>query len=134
QVSAIWYDRRLDTGLSLTDVFLAQSNDGGVSFIPNVRVTDTSSNWVTTNSDAFPNFGDYINTTADGSAIYATWADGRNGDPDVFFSKVGTNGGLDCTHAFASPGTLSRPNHKYAKVAVQGVTDANGDPVPAAIT
>ena len=87
QISVISYDRRLSRTPGLTDVFLTQSNDGGVTFRPGVRVTDVSSNFFVS-ADATPRFGDYINVTADGTAIYATWADGRNGDPDVFFSKI----------------------------------------------
>ena len=50
-------------------------------------MTDKSSSFLV-NTDAVPNFGDYINVAAAGGAIYATWTDGRNGDPDVFFSSV----------------------------------------------
>src|SRR5439155_20118434 len=88
----ISYDRRLRPGNILTDVFLTQSNDGGVTFLPGMRVTDMSSSFFV-NADATPNFGDYINVVADGTAIYATWADGRNGDPDVFFSRIQRNTG-----------------------------------------
>src|SRR5439155_8100007 len=87
QISVISYDRRLSTTPGFTDVFLTQSNDGGATFVPGVRVTDKSSTFLV-NADAVPNFGDYINVAAAGGAIYATWTDGRNGDPDVFFSSV----------------------------------------------
>ena len=86
QISVVSYDRRRHPRLALTDVFLSQSNDGGLTFVPGVALTDRASSFIV-NADARPVFGDYINVTADGKAIYATWADGRNGDPDVFFAR-----------------------------------------------
>ncbi len=41
-ISVIFYDSRNDPANILTDLYLAQSTDGGVTWLPNVRVTDTS--------------------------------------------------------------------------------------------
>jgi hypothetical protein len=88
-----WYDRRLNPGTALTDAFWTISKDGGLTFQANQRVTGVSTNWQATNSDIIPNFGDYngIAATASGtkSFSFTVWADGRNGNPDVFFSRVG---------------------------------------------
>jgi len=41
---------------------------------------------------------------------------------------------LDCSHAVASPARLWPPDHTLQPVAVQGVTDSNGNPATVAIT
>jgi hypothetical protein len=73
---------------SLTDVFWAQSIDGGATFQTPVKVSTVTTNWRTTVSNISPNFGDYITAVSGGNKIFATWGDGRNGVPDVFFSKI----------------------------------------------
>ena len=40
----------------------------------------------------------------------------------------------DCSGAYASDGELWPPNHKYAGVTIEGVTDADGDPITITIT
>jgi len=92
-VSVIWYDRRFDAPteafpIGWTDVYLAQSTDGGVTWSPNRLITDTPSRWVSVESDGSPNFGDYINAVAADGVLYAAWADARFGNPDVFFARV----------------------------------------------
>lgn len=49
-------------------------------------------------------------------------------------TPTATNRPPDCTGAGASSPELWPPNHKYAEVAIVGVTDADGDPVSVAIT
>jgi hypothetical protein len=71
---------------SLVDTFWAQSTDGGATFSAPMRVSSATSNWCTTASNIRPNFGDYIGSTSTGNRVLATWADGRNGVPDVFFA------------------------------------------------
>lgn len=87
-VSVMWYDRRLNPGTALTDVFWSQSTDGGATFRPNLRVSDVSTDWSATATDITPNFGDYNGIFAGGNRSYAGWADGRLGTPDVFFSEL----------------------------------------------
>jgi len=87
-VDVVWYDRRLNPGTAITNVFWSQSTDNGNTFRPNVRVTDVSSNWAAAVTDIIPNFGDYIDVSAGGNRTFATWGDGRLGDPDVFFSEL----------------------------------------------
>jgi len=73
---------------SLTDVFWAQSIDGGATFQTPIRVSTVTTNWRTTVSNIAPNFGDYITAVSGGNKIFASWADGRNGVPDVVFSRI----------------------------------------------
>lgn len=87
-VNVIYYDRRNNPGTGLTDVYLAQSTDGASTFIE-VRVTDVSGQWQGVGRD--PGFiygGDYIRAISYGTDVYATWTDPRNGDPDVYFSRI----------------------------------------------
>lgn len=92
-LSVSWYDRRLNPGSALTDVFAALGVDPRTTSTPsNSRVTDTSSNWLAVSSDIVPNFGDYTDnylvTTGTGkkasNIFYAAWSDGRLGDPQPF--------------------------------------------------
>jgi hypothetical protein len=85
---SFFYDRRDNPGTNLTNVYYARSTDGGQTFEPNLRVTDTSSNF-TTFSDGSPAWGDYINSTTDGNSAIVAYTDGRLGDPDAFFARVG---------------------------------------------
>lgn len=100
-VDVIWYESQetetpdfLDqngTGDSLVDVFHARSTDGGVSFSPPLRVTEVTTSWGSTATNIVPNFGDYIFHVSNSNQVHVTWADGRNGVPDVFYSTVQTN-------------------------------------------
>lgn len=84
-VSVIWYDRRFNGpgGPGWTDLFLAQSTDGGATWSRNQPITDVPSLLI-----GRQDTGDYINAVAADGILYAAWADLRNGDPDVFFARV----------------------------------------------
>jgi hypothetical protein len=89
-----WYDRRLQPSTALTDVYAALGVNPRTSSTPksNTRVTSTSSNWLTANSDIVPNFGDYTDNyiaIAPGkkgptTTMFAAWSDGRINDPQPF--------------------------------------------------
>jgi hypothetical protein len=92
-LSVSWFDRRLNPGSALTDVYAALGVDPRTTSTPsNSRVTDVSSNWLAVSSDIVPNFGDYtdnfIVTTGTGkkasSIFYVAWSDGRLGVPQPF--------------------------------------------------
>ena len=89
-VDVVYYDQA--AGTSLVDVYWAQSLDGGATFEAPVRVTSVSTDWAATATNVIPNFGDYITAVSAGNRLFATWADGRNGVPDSFFSKILTIG------------------------------------------
>lgn len=78
---------------SLVNFFYIQSTDGGRSFGSPVRVSEMTTNWCDASSQIVPNFGDYNTAVSTGNSVYSTWADGRNGVPDVFFSKIRTSSG-----------------------------------------
>ena len=75
-------------GTSLVDVFWARSTDGGETFGDPVRLTEVTSDWGAADSDLTPNFGDYNDAASVGVSLLVTWADGRNGVPDVFFTRA----------------------------------------------
>lgn len=85
-------DEATSPGTSLVDVYWAQSIEGGATWETPVRVSEVTTDWGATFSNIVPNFGDYNTAVSTGDRVYATWADGRNGVPDVFFSKIQTIG------------------------------------------
>src|SRR3954469_15864917 len=86
EVNVSFYDTRNDTtGLGfMTDTYFSQSRTGGVSFLPNVRVTDVSSNEHDC-SGVVPcaginrgnQQGDYEGLASFGGVSHAIWTDSR---------------------------------------------------------
>lgn len=68
-----FYDRRLDPANVQIDVFQATSANGGLSFSPNVRVTDTPSN-----PGNLKFIGDYIGVASNATSSHPVWTDLRN--------------------------------------------------------
>ena len=84
-VHVTFLDRRDDPNGMLFAMMLATSTDGGVTFGPNVRVSDGTYG---PSNHGF--LGDYTAATVAGgaSAIVPLWPDGRHGNPDVFAMRV----------------------------------------------
>jgi hypothetical protein len=75
-----WYDTRRDpVNLQKTDVFLAVGTPTahGVSFQPNLRVTDAQSDESANNSHAQGSYGDYEGLVAFGGVAHPVWCDAR---------------------------------------------------------
>jgi len=77
-----WYDDRSNPGAYATDIYSTFSSDGGVSFVPNVSITNET--WsVYPNPSCSPNTncyrGDYSGKTANSLTSFSIWADHRNG-------------------------------------------------------
>lgn len=88
RVSVTWYDRRNETDdNSICDMYVTQSVDGGATWGPNRRVSDTSVAWCGVPANISPNFGDYIEMTSDDRSVFAVWSDAREGGPDVIFGR-----------------------------------------------
>jgi len=89
-LGARWWDRRNDpAGDSLTDVYMAVSTDGGMSWSKNFRLTDH--NWVFGPEEAgfgSSYHGDYDDIAADSTNFYVTWSDERGALPSAYFSFV----------------------------------------------
>jgi hypothetical protein len=85
-----WYDRRNGGQNSdKTDVYASLGvSASGVTFPANFKVTTVASNWLATNSDIVPNFGDYTDnfvgsndTAPNPHRVWVAWSDGRTGIP-----------------------------------------------------
>jgi hypothetical protein len=97
RLNVAWYDRRLASGGAQTDVFAALDIDPTTTTTPhNARVTDVSSDWLLTDSDISPNYGDYTDEnvvfdptspTQSGYATFVAWSDGRYGVPQPFAAR-----------------------------------------------
>ena len=81
-VHVTFKDRRLSPDGCCYAVYMATSTNGGVSFGPNIRISD----------GVFPggrlSFGDYDQGTIAGGRMHAIWTDQRFGDADVFTRSV----------------------------------------------
>lgn len=84
-VITTWYDRRLDTNNLLQDYYKRVSYDGGLTWMPSVRLSDSSSSIVLNPNLATCYHGDYDQSLVglDNSEI-AQWSDDRRGDADVY--------------------------------------------------
>ncbi len=78
RIDVAWYDFRNDDGHMLIDVYATYSNDGGVTWAPNVRVTDRA-------ADRRPGFfvdggavRGPVGITSDNYAAHYAWEDTRN--------------------------------------------------------
>jgi hypothetical protein len=78
-INLSWNDARNDPADTKTDIFFAQSTNGGVSFAPNVKVTTemTDESAANLNADAGNQYGDYEGIVAFNGIIHPIWTDGR---------------------------------------------------------
>src|SRR6266487_295097 len=85
-INLSWNDARNDPNDVKTDIYFAQSTNGGLSFAPNVKVTTAMSDESSANPDANASdqYGDYEGIVAFGGVSHPIWTDGRfdsNVDP-----------------------------------------------------
>ncbi len=85
---------RQSTVTTFSDVYWAQSTDGGATWQTPLRVTGVSTNWcaATPINSIIPNFGDYNTSLSFGNNVFLAWADGRNGGfldrvPTAFYAR-----------------------------------------------
>src|SRR3989442_6365488 len=82
RVDVSFYDSRNDPERKLLDIYYAQSHDDGLSFLPNVRVTDAAFDpnlGVTGGGAAF--LGDYNRSASNAAGVHLICADNRNVSP-----------------------------------------------------
>jgi hypothetical protein len=90
-ISISFFDTRLDPHHRLVDVFLAQSIDHGLSFLPNVRVTTQSFDpavGAPVNSSGSQFIGDYQGLAADNLFVHPFWNDTRTGQQEIFTAAI----------------------------------------------
>ncbi len=81
----VFGDKRLDPNNVRYDVFVTVSDDGGETFLANVRVTTASSN------PGLATFiGDYFNVAGGDDLAVAVWDDRRLGNNDIFGAAIQT--------------------------------------------
>jgi len=93
-IDVAWYDKRLDPANDQQwDVYLATSIDGGMSFLPNVRVSDQSfaapNPFAPAQPAGFPWLGEYLGLAVDNRFAYIGFT-ASTGDAagDVFFDRI----------------------------------------------
>jgi hypothetical protein len=87
KVFVLWYDwRDSDPGTcgGVSSVYLARSDDGAATWASLGPVTSVRTAWSEVASNLSPNQGDYLGIVGDENAIHPFWADGRDGDPNVY--------------------------------------------------
>jgi hypothetical protein len=87
-VNSFFYDRRENPGTAISNLFFAQSTDGGQTFGPNVKISEVPFTIAVVPGEPYTTSGDYINSVSVGTDSMVAYADYRNGDPDVFFVDV----------------------------------------------
>jgi hypothetical protein len=90
-VTVSFFDTRRDSHHHLIDVYLAQSVDGGASFLPNVRVTLQS--WDPTvdapvDGSGLQFIGDYQGLAVSDQFALPFWNDTRTGSQEIFMALV----------------------------------------------
>jgi len=95
RVDVSFYDSRNDPEGKLLDIYYAQSNDDGLTFMPNVRVTDAAFDpnlAITGGGAAF--LGDYNGIASNAAGAHPIWADNRNvsvsalRDQDIYTATI----------------------------------------------
>ncbi len=88
QVQVMFLDRREDPANLKFAIYLATSTDGGVTFGPNVRISDPALAQGGVGRDVNTFLGDYIGGVSAGGRAFLVWTDGRSGDLDIFVRSV----------------------------------------------
>jgi hypothetical protein len=78
-VDMSWNDSRNDPTNASTDVFFAESTDGGASISPNVKVTTAPTDETVAGANLGNQYGDYEGIDAFGGSIHPIWTDRRAG-------------------------------------------------------
>lgn len=121
-----FYDRRLDVANHLVDIFYAQSADGGSSFLPNLRVTDLSTNpdaVIFSNGQSF--MGDYIGVASTPVGVHPVWTDNRDVssatpfDQDIFTDTLTPSSVI---HDVAVTMVSSSRNFAYNRILANPIT------------
>ena len=94
-INVTWYDRRgKNAGTGKTDIYGALNVNPTTSSTPggNTRITNESTDWLSTSSVIVPNFGDYTDNFVSASdTLFVAWSDGRSGVPQPYEAHLGVH-------------------------------------------
>jgi hypothetical protein len=93
-----WRDRRNSSGTGFyqsSDTYCAVSDDNGLTFHPNILLSDVTAPFDSILED---NGNDFLSCELHNDTIYAAWGDVRSGNLNIYFTKVsdstGTGSGI----------------------------------------
>lgn len=90
-VNMFYYDRRAFPANSReTELYFAQSRDGGQSFLPSFPVSDFPTTWGNYSEGGFTVTGDYTRAVSYGLDNFVAYVDHRDVDPDVYVTRIST--------------------------------------------
>lgn len=92
----LWYDWRGDTYGSRSYPNLARSPDAGDNWTGGVQISTAQNNWSAIQSNMVPNQGDYLHLFPDAISLRFAWADGRDGNPDVYTARHAVGHRVTC--------------------------------------
>jgi uncharacterized repeat protein (TIGR01451 family) len=85
-VGVVWYDTRNDPNNQLVETFMAVSTNGGVSFQPNIRVSDGQSDQSVNNPNRTTNnYLEYIGVAILDCVAFPVWSDNSLNPADLHF-------------------------------------------------
>ena len=86
RIDVVWLDTRDNPGTVLSSLYYANSSDGGVSWSPNVRLSDAFDpllGWPVQQK-----IGDYYHMISDNNGAHLAWAATFNGEQDVYYAHI----------------------------------------------
>ncbi len=119
-LAVTWHDARNSAGNNTAELFGAVSTDGGLSFLPNIRISQGVSNQALAPPPpagiADIDYGDYTGLDFAGGVFFPVWADNSNstgdnpgGDFDIYTARVDF-GTTNVHRVFVAPGATSDGN------------------------
>jgi hypothetical protein len=92
RIDVIWMDTRDDPGGYDSSLYFTCSSDGGLTWTPNERLTESFNphvGWPQQNK-----IGDYCHMRSDMTGAHLAWAATFNGEQDVYYSRIRVGGTL----------------------------------------
>lgn len=109
RIDAVWLDTRDHPGTNLSSLYYSYSTDGGVTWTPNERLSESFDPHV-----GWPNqnkMGDYFHMVSDDAGFSLAWAATFNGEQDVYYGRKNLGISAVDEPRFASLGViLADPN------------------------
>ena len=109
RIDVVWLDTRNAPNNTDSQLFYSSSSDGGVSWTPNVAVSNAFNPFI-----GYPNqnkMGDYITAVSDATGANVAYCATFNGEEDVYYVRIPASGCELSTTAFTdftSPGWLTQ--------------------------